>query len=307
MSEPTTAYFHGDFRPLADAKISVRSKALNYGLGCFEGIRGYWNQQASQLFIFRLEDHYRRLQQSCRILHLPLNHNVEEMVQITVELCRRNNHREDIYIRPIAFCNSERLPPILIEEDGEFAIYTMPMGDYLDTSKGVTACVSSWRRVSDNMIPARAKPTAAYLNSALARYEAKANGYDEAILLTNEGYVSEASAEHIFIVRNGTLITSSAQDDILEGITRHTILEVAPSELNRQVIERRISRTELYAADEAFLCGTGAQIAPLVMIDQRKIADGAVGPVTEELQKLYFAIVRGEVTKYAGWCQPVYA
>ena len=307
MPEPTTVYFHGDFRPLADARISVRSKGLNYGLGCFEGIRGYWNQRADQLFIFRLEDHFRRLQQSCRILHLPLKHSVEEMMEITVEICRRNDHREDIYVRPIAFCNSERLAPVLIEEDGEFAIYTMPLGDYLDTSKGVTACVSSWRRVSDNMIPARAKPTAAYLNSALARYEAKANGYDEAILLTNEGYVSEASAEHIFIVRDGTLITPSAQDDNLEGITRRTVLEVAPNELNRPVIERRISRTELYAADEAFLCGTGAQIAPLVMIDKRKIGDGAVGPVTEELQKLYFAIVRGEVTKYAGWCQPVYA
>ena len=306
MPDPQLAFFHDDFRPLTEAKISIRSRALNYGLGCFEGIRGYWNSNGSQLYLFRPEEHFERLKSSCRILQLELPYTVDEMVEIAAELCRRNNHREDIYIRPIVFDNSELLFPILTPEDNEFAMYTLPLRDYLDTSKGVTACVSSWRRVSDNMIPARAKPTAAYLNSALARNEAKANGYDEAIFLTNEGYVSEASAEHIFIVRQGKLITPTNQEDNLEGITRRTIFEIAPAELGREVVERRMSRTELYAADEAFLCGTGAQVTPLVEIDRRKIGDGKVGPVTRELQELYFKVVRGEVAKYAHWCRPVY-
>lgn len=306
MPETTTAYFKGDFRPVADANVNIRSKALNYGLGCFEGIRAYWNDQADQLFIFRVEDHFRRLEQSCRILHLPLRYTVDEMVEITIELCRRNNPHEDTYIRPIVFCNSYQLSPVLTDDDAEFAVYTIPLRKYFDASHSITACVSSWRRVSDNMIPARAKPTGGYLNSALARFEAKANGYDEAILLTQEGHVSEASAEHLFLVREGTLITPSAQDDNLEGITRQTILQIAASELGCKTVERRVTRTELYAADEAFLCGTGAEIAPLTMIDQRKIGSGAKGPITEKLQELYFAIVRGQVAAYSDWCKPVY-
>jgi len=306
MPEATLAYFKGDFRPFDEAKVSIRCKALNYGLGCFEGIRGYWNKEARQLYIFRAREHYARLHHSCRIIHLPLAHTVDELVQLTAELCRRNKHREDVYIRPIVFSNSELLAPTLEAEDVEFAMYTLPLRDYLDTSKGVTACVSSWRRVSDNMIPGRAKPTAAYLNSALACYEAKANGFDEAIFLTNDGYVSEASAEHVFLVCEGKLITPTAQDDNLDGITRRVILQLARDELGREAVERRVSRTELYVADEAFLCGTGAEITPLVEIDRRKIGVGKLGPVTKELQSVFFKVVRGEVPKYASWCTPVY-
>ena len=306
MGEPTTAFFHGKFCPLNDARVSIRARAFNYGLGCFEGIRGYWSDADAQLYIFRIEDHYRRIRQSCRILHLQLSYSVEEMIEITAELCRRNDHREDIYIRPIAYIASENLSPIIPDELCDFAIYTFPLRDYLDTSGGITACVSSWRRVSDNMIPARAKPIAAYLNSALARYEANANGYDEAILLTNDGYVSEASAEHIFILRDGKLITPTTQDDNLEGITQRTISEIAPAELDLEVVQRRVSRTELYAAEEAFLCGTGAEIAPLVMIDRREIGDGKVGPVTNRLKDLFFEVVRAKVKKYIGWCRAVY-
>jgi len=306
MSEPSIVFFGGEFRPLEDARIGIRSKALNYGLGCFEGIRGYWNSRRQELYLFRPEDHFVRLRRSCKTLHLHLPYQVEEMVRITVELCRRNEHREDVYVRPIVFNNSEALSPVLTEEASEFAVYTLPLRDYLDTSKGVRACVSSWRRVGDNMIPARAKPTAAYLNSALARHEAKANGYDEAILLTQDGCVSEASAEHVFLVRDGALITPSTQEDNLEGITRRTILEMAPAELGRTVTERRVSRTELYIADEAFLCGTGAQITPLVEIDGRTVGDGGVGPVTRELQELYFKVVRAEAPRYSHWCRPVY-
>ena len=306
MAEPTTVFFQGDFRPLTEATISIRSKALNYGLGCFEGIRAYWNDAHGQLYLFRIDEHYKRLKESCNILHLNLPHTVEAMIQITKELCRRNSHRQDIYVRPLVFINTETLAPAIGDGECEFGLYTLPLREYLDTSNGVTACVSSWRRVSDNMIPARAKPTAAYLNSALAQREAKANGYDEAILLTDAGFVAEASAEHIFILRRGKLVTPATQDDNLEGITQRTIAELVPAELGIEVIQRRVSRTELYVAEEAFLCGTGAEVAPLVMIDKCRIGDGKVGPVTKRLKDLYFQVVRAEATKYAGWCQPVY-
>ena len=305
MPEATVAFFKGDFVPLAEARVSICAKALNYGLGCFEGIRGYWNSNGSQLYLFRAKDHYQRLKDSSHILQMQLVYSVEEMVEITVDLCRRNGHREDAYVRPIVYNDSEQLSPIMTREDNQFAIYTFPLRDYLDT-KGVTACVSSWWRVSDNMIPPRAKPTGAYLNSALARGEAKANGFDEAILLSRDGYVTEASAEHIFLIRDGKLITPTVQSDNLEGITRRTIVEIARAELGREVIERNVPRTELYVADEAFLCGTGAEITPVVEIDRRKVADGNVGSITRELQELFFKVVRSDIAKYSHWCLPVY-
>jgi len=306
MPEPTLAYFRGDFRPFEESKVSIRSKALNYGLGCFEGIRAYWNPEQEQLFVFRAHEHYTRMHQSCDILHLPFKESVEDLAAVTTELLRRNNHREDTYIRPIFFNSSETLSPLFTMEDNELAIYTLPLRDYLDVDKGVTACVSSWRRVSDNMIPARAKPTAAYLNSALARFEARSNGYDEAIFLTQEGAVSEGSAEHLFLVRNGVLVTPSSQEDNLDGITRRTLVELARAELGFTVEERRVSRTELYVAEEAFFCGTGAQMSPLVAVDHRQVGDGECGPMTRKLMDLYFRVVRGEEPKYAHWCTPVY-
>lgn len=306
MPEPTLAYFQGNFRPFDQAKISIRSKALQYGLGCFEGIRAYWNRDDEQLYIFRAVEHFERLHESCRILHLPLKESVKDLVAITVELLRRNNHREDTYIRPIFFNNSETLAPALTEDNNELAIYTLQLQDYFDTTKGLTACISSWRRVGDNMIPARAKPTAAYLNSALARFEAKSNGYDEAIFLTHDGYVSEGSAEHLFIIRGGKLVTPTSQEDNLDGITRRTLAELARDVLHFPVEERRISRTELYVAEEAFLCGTGAQVTPLTAIDRRVIGDGKCGPMTRRLMDLYSRVVRGKEPKYARWCTPVY-
>lgn len=299
-------FFKGRFRPLEDAKISIRAKALNYGLGCFEGIRAYWNAQRKQLYIFRCEEHYRRLARSLRILSMPQLMATGDMVKATVELLRRNEAREDTYVRPIAFIASETLSPTIVPEDNEFAIYTLPLADYLDTENGVTARVSSWTRLNDNMIPVSAKPTAAYLNSALARLDAKNAGADEAIFLNKDGYVSEGSAEHIFLVRDGRLITPSPEDDNLFGITRATIEEIAPNEMGREVIYRHLRRSELYTADEAFFCGTGAQVAPIVKIDDRVIGDGRPGPITSQLLQLYSRVVHAEHEKYASWCMPVY-
>ncbi len=306
MPEPRTAFFKDDFVPLADARVSVRCKGLNYGLGCFEGIRAYWGADQDQLFVFRAPEHYARLLHSCRILGIKFATSIDRLLEITRELLKQNECREDTYVRPLVFNDSEMLSPIFTDADNTLTMYTLPLKDYLDTSKGVTACVSSWVRINDNMIPARAKPTAAYLNSALARAEAEAAGSDEAIFLTKDGFVSEGSAEHLFIVRDGVLITPASQDDNLDGITRQTICEIAPADLGRRVETRRVTRTELYIADEMFFCGTGAQIAPVTKVDSRQVADGKVGPVTKALQRLYLQVVKNQVPKYAHWCMPVY-
>lgn len=306
MAGAEVVFFRGGFVPLEEARVSVRVKGLNYGLGCFEGIRAYWNAAREQLYLFRAPEHYERLHRSLRILDMPAPMGVAEMVETTRELLRRNAMRQDTYIRPLAFSGSEHLSPMIVPEDMEFAIYVLPLADYLDTSKGVKAVVSSWVRVSDNMIPAAAKPTAAYLNSALARLEARKAGADEGIFLTKEGYVSEGSAEHLFLVRDGVLITPANEDDNLEGITRDTLLRLAREDLGLQVQQRHVRRTELYVADEAFFCGTGAQVTPVVEIDGRPVGDGRIGPLTRRLQSLYWRVVHGEVEKYAAWCTPVY-
>ena len=307
MPEPEFAYFNGDFRPLEDAKVSVRAKALNYGLGVFEGIRGYWNEGQEQLLLFRLREHYVRLSRSCRICRLPLKHSIEEMMELTCELCRRNGHREDVYVRPLYYVSSELLSPTLPTdpEDTEFTLWTLPLAHYLE-AEGVRAIVTSWRRVADNMIPARAKPTAAYLNSALARAEARDAGAEEAIFLTNDGYVSEGSAEHLFLFIDGELVTPTCQDDNLDGITRRTILELAEKELGLPARVRRVSRTELYIAQEAFFVGTGAQVVPIIEIDHRHVGSGRAGPITAHVRDAYNGIVRGDTPGYDHWRHPVY-
>ena len=305
MSESLLAYFKGQFVPVEQANVNIQCKALQYGLGCFEGIRAYWREEDEKLFIFRLRDHFKRLAISCRIIQMNIGVDVDEMVEITVELCRRSKFTSDVYIRPIAFSNSLCMSPIIPDEDNEFAVYAFPLRDYLDTSKGIRAIVSSWTRVADNMLPARAKPTAAYLNSALARQEAKAAGVDEAIFLTRNGYVSEGSAEHLFLVRDGAFITPTTQEDNLEGITQKTLVQLIREKLKRPVVERHVARTELYAADEAFFCGTGAEVTPVVEIDRRTVGDGRPGPLTMELQKVFFDVVKARVSEYADWCYPV--
>jgi len=299
-------YFNYQFVPLSEAKISIRTNALHYGTGVFEGIRAYWNAQQEQLFVFRMPDHYERMLRNCRLLKLRLEKDVKELCEITLELLRRNGSREDTYIRPIAYVCSEGLGPKLIGYETGFAIYTMPLGEYIDVSKGIKVGFSSWRRISDTAIPARCKITGGYVNSALAKTEAVEQGYDEAIFLTGNGFISEGSAENIFLIRGGTLITPDRSADILEGITRGVIIKLCRKELDLEVVERPVGRTELYVADEAFLCGTGAQVSPIVEVDRRPLGSGTIGPITARIQKLYFEIVKGNHPKYAKWCTPVY-
>ncbi|MEE8510926.1 MAG: branched-chain amino acid transaminase [candidate division NC10 bacterium] len=300
------AFMNNQFLPLDEAKISIRTNALHYGTGIFEGIRAYWNAHRKQLFVFKMEDHYERLLRNCRVLRLQVGKDVKELCDITLELLRKNQHREDSYIRPLAYVSSEGLGPKLIGYETGFAMYTLPLGDYIDTSIGVKVGFSSWRRISDNTIPARCKVTGGYVNSALAKTEAIEQGFDEALLLTQDGFVSEGSAMNIFLIRGEKLITPDFSADILEGITRQVLIELSREELGLEVIERPVGRSEVYLCEEAFLCGTGAQVSPIIEVDRRPIGNGRIGPLTAKIQKLYFQVVKGEHDKYQSWCSPVY-
>jgi branched-chain amino acid aminotransferase len=299
-------YMNGAFVPANEARVGVMSHALSYGTGCFEGIRGYWNDQTQELYIFRLREHYERLHRSCRIVNIELPYTVDELIAITVDLVRRNNLRENCYIRPFAYKADEIIGVRLNNLEDAFLVYAVPMGDYVATT-GLRCGVSSWRRVDDNMIPARAKISGAYMNSAFAKTEALMNGFDEAVMLTSEGHVSEGSAENIFMLINGELVTPSASENILLGITRDTVMQLARRELDRITRERQIDRTELYIADEIFLTGTGAQLAPVIEVDHRPVGTGKVGPLTETFQRTYYEVVRGMRPEYLDWLTPVYA
>jgi branched-chain amino acid aminotransferase len=298
-------YFNRAFRPEREATISVRSRALNYGLGCFAGIRGYRTDDRRQVHVFRLDRHVRRLEQSARILCLRLSGSRSEIADVIVELLRRNEMHEDVYIRPIVFANSNEMSPLLEPDTSETAIFCLPIGRYL-SAEPIDVCVSSWSRVRENAIPARAKATGGYLNSALARREAIDNGYTEAILLTEEGHVSEGSAEHVFIVRDGVLISPPSTADNLDGITRQSLITLAREDLDIPFVERPIGRTELYVADEVFLCGTGAEITPVRSVDRRTLGEGVIGPVTTRLAEHFEAVVRGRVPARADWLTPVW-
>jgi branched-chain amino acid aminotransferase len=300
------AYFNKQFVPLAEANLSIQTNALHYGSAVFEGIRAYWSPNEQQMFVFRLPEHYERMLNSSKVLKLKVGHDVKELCALTVDLLRRNQSKEDSYIRPIAYVKSEGLTPRLLGYDTGFAIYTLPLGDTIDASGGLKAGFSSWRRIGDNSIPARCKISGGYVNSALAKTEALEQGYDEALLLTQDGFLSEGSAENIFLIRDGVLVTPDLSQDILEGVTRNTLISLCRDELDFPVIERQVGRTEVYVAEEVFLCGTGAQVSPVVEVDRRTIGTGKIGPLTARIQQLYFDVVRGRHPKYRHGCTPVY-
>lgn len=300
------AFFNKQFIPLSEAKVGIMTHALNYGTACFDGIRGNWNSRKRQMYLFRTKDHYQRLQKSCHILKINLPYSVAELCQLTVELVERNGYQEDIYIRPMAYKSSQTVGVRLHNLEDDFFIFVTPFGPYLDIEKGAKCCVSSWRRIDDNMIPPRAKVTGLYVNSALAKTEAYENGFDEAILLTQEGHVSEGSGENIFLVLDGRLVTPPSSDNILVGITRDTIIKLAKNELGIDTIERQIDRSELYIADECFLTGTAAHVTPVIEIDHREIGKGKAGEITKALQRLYFDVIQGKNPKYLDWCTPAY-
>ncbi|MBV9579888.1 MAG: branched-chain amino acid transaminase [Chloroflexi bacterium] len=290
----------------SEAYLPPMTHALHYGTACFEGIRAYWNAADEQLYVLHAEAHYARLRRSAAVLRLDVPHSNQELVDLTLEILRRNAARTDTYIRPLVFISEEEIGVRLHGLKRSFLIYTAPMGEYIDTQGGIRCMTSSWRRVQDGAIPARAKITGAYVNSALAKSEALENGFDEAVMLTHDGHVSEGSAENLFMLRDGVFVTPSVTEDILEGITRSLLMGLIRDELGMQVVERSIDRTELYTCDELFLCGTGAQVSAVTELDRRAIGGGSVGKVTRRLQELYFRAVRGDEPRYRHWLTPVY-
>ncbi|SHJ49290.1 branched-chain amino acid transaminase [Tepidibacter formicigenes] len=298
-------FYQGEIVKEEEVSISMRCKAFNYGLGCFEGIRAYWNDEKKQLYVFRLREHYERLLNSCKALYINIPYTVEQLCDYTLELLRKNNFKTTVYIRPVAYKGSNELFPTVYDDDNRVLIYCQPMGNFAGKD-AFRVCVSSWRRISDNMIPARTKPTGGYLNSALASLEALQNGYDEAILLTDDGYVCEGPGENIFIVKNNKLITPPPSDNILEGITRDTVMRIAKEELGMEVVERSIARSELYSADEVFFSGTAMEVTSVVEVDNRKVGDGKPGKVCSQIKEQFFGLTTDNNPKYSHFCTPVY-
>ena len=296
------AFFKGKIVPISEARVSVMTHALHYGTGVFEGIRGNWNQEKGTIYIFRLREHYERLLRGCRILLLEIPYTVDELCDMTVELVERNGHQQDIYIRPLAYKSAELVANLKLQElASDFTLMSVPFGNYLG-SDVLRCCTSSWRRVDDPMMPTRIKSAGIYVNSVLAKTEATLAGFDEAIILNHDGHVCEGSGENIFLVSGGRLATPTLEDNALPGITRDTIIQLARNELGLEVVERTIDRSELYLADEVFLSGTAAHLTPVVQLDSRPIADGNPGPISTELQKMYFDVVFGRFPKYLHWC-----
>ena len=301
------AYFQKEFVPLAEAKIGIMTHAFNYGTGVFEGIRGNWNEKEQQLYLFRIKEHYDRIRRSCRIMRIEFPYSSEELHSLTTKLVEMCGYREDVYVRPLAYKSSEVLGVRLHDLEDDFLVFVAPFGPYLDIEKGARCCTSSWRRVEDTSIPARAKITGIYANSALAKTEAHLNGFDEAIMLDERGHVSEGSGENIFIVEGDRLVTPPPSSNILVGITRDTVMALARQELGMETVERDIDRSELYIGEECFMTGTAAHVTPVVELDHRPIGDGKMGPVTKRLVQLYFDIITGRNPKYASWCTPCYS
>src|SRR5947209_3271730 len=289
-----------------EAFLPPMTHALHYGTGCFEGIRAYWNASQKQLYLLKGEAHYQRLRRSAAILRMDVPHSNDQLIEFTLEILRRNNARTDTYIRPLVFISAEEVGVRLHGLQRSLLIYTAPLGEYVAIDSGLRCMTSSWRRISDNAIPARAKISGSYVNSALAKSEAMENGFDEAIMLAHDGHVSEGSAENLFMLRDGIVITPPVTEDILEGITRNLLIGLMREDLGLKVVERSIDRTELYGCDELFLCGTGAQISGVTELDHRTIGGGRVGPETLRLQELYFRAVRGDEPRYRDWLTPVH-
>src|SRR5262245_6320874 len=303
---PNWAYRNGEIIPYRQASFGLLTHALNYGTGLFAGVRGYWNADETQLFVFRPEDHFRRFCDSARLLRMELGVTSADLTCGLIELLRAEGFRENCYIRPVAFYGDETIGVRLHGLTPVVGMAAVPFGSYLERDEGAHVAISSWTRVPDNVIPARGKLAGSYLNSALAKTDAVLAGFDEALLLNEHGHVSEGSVENVFMQQGGVVVTPPVTDDVLEGFPRATAIELLREDLGQTVVERSIDRTELYLADELFLTGTGAEITPVTRVDHRVIGDGRIGPVASALRARYLDTTCGRIAKYRDWCRPVY-
>jgi branched-chain amino acid aminotransferase len=306
MSLPTRfAFFEGKIVPFEEARISIATHALNYGTAVFGGIRAYWNEEQGRLFIFRPYDHYRRLLQSARMMCMEVPYDEQALTQITIDLIRADDWKQDIYIRPLIYKADMGIGVRLHNLRDALSIFCLPFDRYVANDTGAHVTFSSWRRIDDNVIPARGKVSGAYANSALIKTDAARAGFDEALVLDQNGHISEGTAMNVFMVRDGVLITPPITENILEGITRRSVIELARAELGLTVVERSIDRTEVYICDEFFMTGTAAQIVAVTRVDHRPVGNGSMGPITAKLRALFEDVVRGRNPKYAHWLVPV--
>jgi len=300
------AFFQGEIVPVDQAKVSIMTHALHYGTAIFEGIRGNWNKDNSNLYVFRMKEHYDRLLQGCSIMMIDIPYSSDDLCQITLDLLKKSGYQQDVYIRPLAYKSPELVANLKLQElENDFSLMIVPFGQYIDTDGAIKCCTSSWRRMDDTIIPPRVKISGHYVNSILAKTEATLAGFDEAIMLTQAGDVSEGSGENLFLINGNSIITPLVGDNNLTGITRDSVITIAKRELNIDIQERSVRRSELYLADEIFLTGTAAHVTPVGELDNRKISDGEVGPITRQLQELYLDAIRGSLDQYLYWCTPV--
>jgi branched-chain amino acid aminotransferase len=300
------AFFNSNIVRIEDANISIKSCVIHYGTGIFEGIRSYWNDEEKKSYIFRVDEHYERMKKNAKIIAMEIPYTSEELKNYTIELIKKEDFKEDIYIRPLAYYASENILEKLNSKEYGFFIYCFPMQAILNLDEGLKVCVSSWTRVNDNMIAPRGKITGSYVNISLVNYEAKQSGYDDGIILTADGHVSEGGGQNVVIIRGNKFIAPPVSDDILEGITLDSLIRIIEeNDLGLEVERRSIDRTELYICDEALYCGTGAQVTPIISIDNRNVGDGKVGKYTRSLQDIFFDVVRGRNNKYKHWCTSV--
>ena len=300
------AYFRGDVVPIEEARVSVMTHALHYGTAVFEGIRGNWNESKNRLFIFRIKEHYERLLQGCDMLMLDIPYSVDDLCKITLDLVKESGYKQDLYIRPLAYKSEELVANLKLQEiESDFTLIMVPFGEYLDADGALRCCTSSWRRVDDTNVPPRLKISGTYVNGILAKTEATLAGFDEAIMLTQDGFVSEGSGENLFMINNGVLYIPPVSDNNLSGITRDSAIEIARQEVGMKVVETRIRRSELYFADEVFLTGTAAHIQAVGELDNRVIGSGDTGPITTKINEVYQESIRGNNPKYESWCTSV--
>ncbi len=297
-------YFEGQFVPMRDAKVSIMTHAFMYGTATFEGIRAYWNEDEGRLYGLKIREHVERIRQSCRILLMQDVPSVDDLTRLILETVRRNAFREDVYIRPSFYKSTRAIGVRLHDLENELYIITLPFGNYIDTDRGVRLMTSSWRRNADEALPARGKIVGGYVNMAFQKSEANLNGFDEAVVLTAGGHVNESSAANIFVIRDGVALTPPVSDDLLEGVTRKALMELMANE-GIPTAERSIDRSELYVADEIFVCGTGVQVSPVIEVDHRQVGSGDVGPIARLVRDRYFEAVRGQLPAYKHWLTPI--
>lgn len=295
------AFFEGKIVPLSEAKIGIATHGFLYGTSVFSGMRAYWNDDQKKLFMFRPFDHFRRLINSAKMMAIQSPFDEEGFIQVCLDVLRKDDWKQDIYLRPTIYKADMGIGVKLHDLRDEFCMFVIPFEKYVKNDTDAHVTISSWRRIDDNVIPARGKVSGSYANSALIKTDANRSGFDEALVLDNSGHISEGSAMNVFMVRDSVLVTPPVTDNILEGITRKSVIEIAKKELGIDVVERSIDRTEVFVAEEMFMTGTAAQIVAVTKIDHRVVGNGVMGNITAKLRSLFDDVVRAKNPKFSSW------